>query len=146
MIRQATKEDKQRIYEMSARFYPTTHYKQHIEMDRETVEELIDKLTDQGLMFVADISKVVGVIGLVISPFLFNKNHGGGYEIILWVEPEYAKMGLAKDLLKTMETEARALGLSHVVMVALKTSPPQAGKLYESEGYELTELSYTKVL
>lgn len=149
MIRPATEEDMPRVLEMSMHFYPLTSYwtRSKIPMDCEYVSALIMGLIDNGILNVAVVDdRVVGMVVLVYIPFLFNPNYSTAGEIIWWVEPEYSGAGLGRALLQSVESSAREKGVRHIQMIDLATSPIQAGKLYESEGYELTEKVWTKVI
>lgn len=149
MIRPATEADMPKILEMSMRFYPITSYwtKSKMELDVEHVSVLILGLIENGMMHVAEIEgKVVGMIGLVVMPFLFNPAYTTAGEIIWWVEPKHWSEGIGRALLQSVTPQAAKMGIRNIQMIDLANSPAQAGKLYESEGYELTERVWTKVI
>ena len=145
MIRQAREDDLLRIVEMSAQFYPHTYYIKISPFDTESVSILASSLIDNGVMLVAEVEgKVVGMVGLVPAPFIFNPSIVGVYEVIWWVEPEYQGQGVGRDLLRVIEPIAKEKGASYIHMVCMADSPIQAAALYIKEGYDHTEMSFTK--
>lgn len=146
MIRIAIEDDVPRIVEMSRKFYATTSYAQHAPMDDDAVAQLARQLMDS-VMLVAEVDgKVVGMVGLVVAPFMFNHSINAAYEVVWWVDPEAQGTGVGKQLLAAIDNACIARGASIVVMVTLASSPPQAGALYERAGYVHSETSYTKRL
>lgn len=150
MIRQATSEDLRRIVEMSERFYPHTSYwtKSRIPFNANAVAILAQGLIENSLFHVAENEEgmVIGMIGTIIMPFLFNPDYLHAGEIVWWVEPEYWNSGIGVQLLDINEAAAKEKGVHHLQMIDLPNSPLSARKLYEHRGYELTEQSWTKVL
>lgn len=146
-IRPAAEVDVDGIVAMSAKFYATTSYRAFSDMDEETVADLVRMLIDTGVMLVAeDRGELVGMAGLFVGPFLFNKHNLGAYEVVWWVNPSDQGAGAGKALLAAIEDACRAKDCVYIHMVTLATSPPQAGALYERIGYAHSETSYTKVL
>lgn len=148
MIRLAEEEDVRSILEMSKEFYPQLSYHKDskIPLDDETVLDLARGLIESGVMLVADIGKVVGMIGLYVGPNLFNKHVKSAHEVIWWVDPKYQSMGIGVELLQAADERVKELGAVHTQLVLMPESPPQARHLYEKLGYKLTELSFTKVV
>lgn len=147
MIRPATAADLSAIVEMSRLFYPTTHYADWCDMDVETVTNLAAGLISDHVMHVAEKDgRIVGMIGLFISPFMFNRNSVGAYEVVWWLDPESRGGHLAASLLQSVEEPCRRKGATRVLMLHMANSPPQAGALYERMGYALAESSYSKDL
>jgi GNAT superfamily N-acetyltransferase len=146
MIRIAVEDDVPRIVEMSRKFYATTSYAEHAPMDDETVAALARQLMDSVMLVAEEGGKVVGMVGLVVAPFMFNNSINAAYEVVWWVEPEAQGAGVGKQLLAAVDTACVARGASIVVMVTLASSPPQAAALYERAGYAHSETSYTKRL
>lgn len=147
MIRAATLEDIRRIVEMSERFYPhTSYYKDsQMEFSPEACGALAIAMIEGGCMQVAELDgKVVGMIGLMFIPFMFNPKYMVGAEVIWWVEPECWGSGVGQNLLETAEAIAKIHGLKHIQMVDLPNSTLSAARLYERNGYMLTERCYTK--
>lgn len=147
MIRQATQEDLSAIVEMSRHFYATTFYSTWAQFDPTTVYDLAENLADNHVMLVAqDGDKYVGMVGLFVAPFMFDRGVTAAYEVVWWVDPEYQGNGVGQKLLAAIEPACKARGAQAIQMVRLATSPPQAEALYEKLGYKFSEASHTKTL
>lgn len=144
-IRKGTLADVPEIVRMSAAFYPTTHYAQWCDMDEETVADLASSLIENHIFFVAeDGDRLVGMVGLFIIPFMFNRQATSAGEVVWWVDPEARGSRVAASLLQAVEGACRDAGADRIQMVHMPNSPPQAAALYEKLGYSRSEISYTK--
>lgn len=144
-IRKGTLADVPEIVRMSAAFYPTTHYAQWCDMDEETVADLASSLIENHIFFVAeDGDRLVGMVGLFIIPFMFNRHATSAGEVVWWVDPEARGSRVAASLLQAVEAACRDAGADRIQMVHMPNSPPQAAALYEKLGYSRSEISYTK--
>lgn len=147
MIRPATHDDLDAIVAMSAKFYATTTYAGWAPMCPDTVRDLAAMLIDTSVMLAAEAEGVVvGMVGLVVAPFMFNRAKRAAYEVVWWVEPDAQGAGIGRALLAAIEPACRAAGCDAIQMVHLSTSPPQAAALYERAGFRLSESSYTKIM
>jgi GNAT superfamily N-acetyltransferase len=146
MIRNATHDDIPAIVEMSRKFYATTSYADWAAFCPDTVADLSRMLIDTGVMLVYGSERPVGMVGLVVAPFMFNASQTAAYEVVWWVEPEAQNQGAGKALLAAIEPACKAKGCAAIQMIHLHNSPPQAAALYERMGYGHTESSYTKVI
>jgi GNAT superfamily N-acetyltransferase len=142
-IHAATEADIPAIVAMSARFYETTSYRSFAAFDPDAAEALARNMIDSGVMLMAG---DVGMVGLMVVPFMFNPDHRVAYEVVWWVNPEAQGTGAGKALLAAIEPACRAKGCTAIQMVHLANSPPQASALYERMGFAHTESSYTKEL
>jgi GNAT superfamily N-acetyltransferase len=142
-IHAATEADIPAIVAMSARFYETTSYAGFAAFDPQAAESLARNMIDSGVMLMAG---DVGMVGLMVVPFMFNPDHRVAYEVVWWVNPESQGTGAGKALLAAIEPACRAKGCTAIQMVHLANSPPQASALYERMGFAHTESSYTKEL
>lgn len=147
MIRQATLDDADSIMELVEKFYYKTDYAGFTPFDYETVFDLTKMLIETGVVLVGVIDEViVGVIGLVVAPFMFNKSKLGAYEVIWYVEKSAMQIGIGGALLAGIELACKEKGIELIQMVHLSNSPPQAGEMYIKMGYKYSESSYTKVI
>lgn len=145
IIRKATLADVPAIVSMSARFYPTTHYADWCEMDEASVAGLATGLIENDVFFVAEKDgELVGMIGLMVAPFLFNQNRKFAVEIVWWVAPDARGSRIASQLLAVVEQPCRDAGADRIQMVHMPNSPPQAAALYRHAGYAESEISFTK--
>lgn len=146
-IRKATLADVPVIVAMSARFYPTTHYADWCEMDEASVAGLATGLIENDVFFVAERDgELVGMIGLMVAPFLFNQARKFAVEIVWWVAPDARGSRIASQLLAVVEKPCRDAGADRIQMVHMPNSPPQAAALYRHAGYAESEISFTKDL
>lgn len=145
MIRRAKLFDVPKIVPLTEKFYNLTSYARKYKFDYETVFELTSKLIQQGIVFVVELDhKVVGVVAISVHPFLFNKDQLSSGEVVWWVEPEAQSQGWGKKLFLIADQECKDWGLPTCQMFLMADSPPVARALYESAGYQLSELSFTK--
>ena len=145
-IRQATAADIPAVVEMARAFYPTTHYADWCDMDDEAVARFAQTLIDDHILLVAVAGGIVGMVALVVAPFVFNPAQLGGYEVVWWVNESARGSTVAVRLLKAMEAACKARGVSRIQMVHMPNSPPQAEGLYRRAGYAHSETSYTKAI
>ncbi|QWF19300.1 GNAT family N-acetyltransferase [Lysobacter capsici] len=146
-IRKATEADIPAIVEMGREFYPSTHYSAHIPFCPESVAAIARTMQESGILLVADDGgALVGMAGLVVAPFMFNRAYTGAYEVMWWTSPTAQGHGVGKALLAAIEPAAAEFGVLPIQMVLLPSSPPQAAVLYERAGYAVSETSYTKVI
>jgi GNAT superfamily N-acetyltransferase len=147
MIRPATVHDTDRIVEMCERFYHITKYIKFAPYDEPTIRELTELLIATGVVLVADLKgELVGLLGMFIGPYLFNRNKIVAHEVVFWVEPEGQGLGVGRELNSAATIVCQERGAVAAQMVKLDTSPPLVSALYESLGYYHSECSYTKVL
>lgn len=147
LIRHAKKSDVPAIVEMSRHFYAETSYAGFARFDDSAVRNLAEVLIDTGVMLIADrAQQVVGMVGLLVTPFPFNPEKTLACEIVWWVEPDARDSGAGTELLRAIEPACKARGCDAIQMVHLHNSPPQAAILYERLGYRHSESSFTKVI
>lgn len=146
IVRRARLEDIPAIVAMSAKFYPSTSYASACAMDADTVADLTRMLIDSGVMLVAESSDgaVVGMVGLYVGPFVFNRHVRSAHEVVWWVEPTAQGAGVGRALLDAVEPACIESGASIIQMLHLENSPPQAAALYERMGYRRTEVCFSK--
>lgn len=144
-VRKATLADVPAIVRMGERFYAETSYRQFAPYCPDTVADLATLLIEQGVCLVVG-DEPVGMAGLVVAPFMFNRERKAAYEVMWWVEPDAQGQGAGKALLGAIEPACREAGCHAIQMAHLASSPPQAAALYERMGFVHSESSYTKVL
>jgi len=146
-VRKATEADIPAIVRMGAQFYATTSYREFADYDEDTASTLVAFMVDTGICLIAeDEGRPVGMVGLVVAPFMFNNAHKTAHEVMWWVDPSERNTGAGVALLRAIEPACREAGCVAIQMVHLADSPPQAGLLYRRRGYEHTETCFTKVI
>lgn len=147
LIRDAEEDDVEAIVAMSEKFYATTYYTEFAPFDADSCSHIILGLITAGTLLVAEVEgKLVGMIGVVVHPFLFNVNVVQASEIVWWLDPDYRKTNTAKMLMQAMENRAKEQYVDLMLMINLDNSPPAAKVLYTNLGYKNTENAWTKVL
>jgi hypothetical protein len=118
-------------------------YFNHFKWDEDSVKETLQQLLKTGFIYVAEKdSVIIGVIGGVVVPNMWNKNETICQELFWWVEEEYRESSVSVRLLKQFESIAPVgskIALSLLPKSNIKTST--LSKL----GYEPAELAFTKV-
>lgn len=146
-LRLATPSDKPAIYDFGRTFWNQTLYaKAGIEYDRETVFDVIQLCMDEGVAILAeDGEKIVGMILVLVFPFLMNRNHKVATEWVFYVDPEYRREGIGDALIGAAEALLKLMNVTLFNMVNLQNvTPESAAKLYEKQGFALAETTYLK--
>lgn len=147
IVRAATEADTDKILEMGQKFFDNTHYAQFAAYSFDSVTHLINVMRNDGVLLVAESNgDLVGMVGLVVCPFMFDHETTAAYEVMWWVDPDERHTGAGTALLRAIEPACKAKGVQAIQMVRLENSPEVAGKLYERMGYRPSEFSYTKMV
>lgn len=143
IVRKAEARDKGYVLDMARNFYEVTDYEEHIPYDYESCGELFDRCVEQGLCFVADNGTPVGFVLGLAFPSMMNKDYMIGAELAWWVQPEFRGIGFR--LLRSIETEAREMGVKIWSMMALESLEPEVAEaIYLKAGYIPTERTYSR--
>lgn len=148
MIRHATLVDVPYIVELSKKFYPMTPYAKQGEFDEDTVEELTTTLIKRGIMLLAqddESLELVGILGAIVAPFLYNKMVLGCNEAIWWVLPEYQKAGIGVQLLERADKLRKLRGCAFFQMMRVEGSSQALDTLFIKLGFQPSEYCFTKV-
>lgn len=143
-IRVATAKDADVIYDMCLKFVNQTVYKEYLneEVFKPFVQSFVDGSNPERIGFIAkDGDTPIGMIGGMVNYFIF-----GGIkmcsEIAWWVEPEYRKTGIGKELIEALEYWANKIDCKFVTMSALDQD--YLPKFYGKLGYDFAEISMMK--
>lgn len=143
IVRRATAGDVPRIVQMGGQFYATTKYAPPYCEQSATV--IVQLMLDSGILLVADDEgELIGMVGLVLSPFAFNFAYRSAAEVMWWVDPEARTGGAGLALLRAVDAACIDAGVHHQEMKSLATSPAHVDTLYRRLGYTPSEHSYTK--
>ncbi len=146
MIRHATTLDVPYIVEFVKRFYHETSYSRYAPFCAETVAELTEKLSKSGILLIATHEdKIVGILGLVVAPFLFNSNVLTCSEVIWYVTPEQQKSGIGIKMIQRADEIRRLRGCTAFQMMRLEESPSKLDEVFLKLGFHPTEHCFTKV-
>jgi GNAT superfamily N-acetyltransferase len=101
-------------------------------------------IEDHFLIVATEGDKIVGFLGMLLSPVLFNPDYLQAVEVFFYVHPEYRKQGIAQSLHEEadlyMEDKVDIVGFGDM------SSSTDMDQFYTDRGFTLTERSYTKVL
>lgn len=142
MIRRATLDDAEKIVAMGERFFASTHYSEFAEYDNSHARALVERMIDSGVLLVADDGDIIGMVGLVIAPFVFDPRLLVAYELMWWVAPEHQARGIGRKLIEAIPDKCKESGADVIQMIHLDNSPPAAKALYEKLGFKAREHSF----
>ena len=147
IIRPAQESDLPELHAMAKQFYAETTYQEFSDYCDKSVDFVARMMLDDGVFLVAEgQDKLVGMVGLLVAPFMFNHAYKTAHEVLWWVDSDARNSGAGLGLLQAIEPACRGRGVIAIQMGVLSTSPPQAGMLYERMGYSISETSFTRVL
>jgi L-amino acid N-acyltransferase YncA len=145
-VRKATAEDLPAILRMARKFYAETSYAALTPMSDDAVIGLARMIMDTGVLLVAEVQgDVVGMVALMVLPFMFNRDVRTAHEVAWWVDPDERASGAGIALMRALERACRAAGCRAIQMIALPKSVP-ATAVYRRLGYVLSEYCWTKEL
>lgn len=147
VIRAARCEDLPAIVEMGAQFYATTDYPAIAPYGEVSAGLVGEMLLEAGVLLVAEAGEgLLGMVGLVVAPHIFNREVKTAHEVMWWVDPAAREAGVGQALLAAVEPACRAKGARAIQMLHLRNSPPAAAALYQRAGYAYSESSFTRLL
>lgn len=146
-IRPAGPDDLGAAVAMAEAFYATTSYTKVAPFCEDSVMLIGRMLLESGVLLVAEKDgRLIGMVGLVLAPFLFNRERVTAHEVMWWVDPDERETGAGVALLRAIIPACKERGASAIQMGCLSTSPPQADALYRRLGFEPSEYTYMRVL
>lgn len=139
MLRLATSDDFQEIYDMSMEFASATAYKDFI--DPVYVENLVRELLTPDINTkIVLLHEGTGMIIGRVVPFAFGPTKLAT-EIAWWINPDRRALGAGRELVDAFEYWGGSVGCTKCVLASLDDS---VGKYYEKRGYVLSERAYIK--
>ncbi len=149
VIHTAVAADIERLVAYERILWDQTEYAATVEYDVDTmIDTTLGLIEDDIVLYAVDgKGRVVGLLCVMISPFLMNRNYLSACEWGFYVNAEYRRIGLADRLLDRAEEILRARNVTFFTMVALENLRPKAvGRFYERRGFKRAESDYMKVL
>lgn len=146
MIRLATKDDIPRLVELGVEFHALA--KATIPYDPPTFGAMLGGLLDNPacVIFVSERDGVVvGSIGGILAPVLFNLTVTNVSEVFWFVAAAYRGRSDGQRLIDALEAWAKERKAATITMIAL-AAHPIIGDLYEARGYTPQETQYVKEL
>ena len=147
MIRCAVAKDIPAIMEMSREFYNTTDYAKFAPFDEGTVLDLVESVVFHGIFVVGtDNNDVpVGILGFVLTPFIFNRNILSCVEAIWYVKEDFRKSTMGIGMIRYADKLRKLRGAKHFQLARLNTSPECLDKILEKLGFNFSEKYFSKV-
>lgn len=146
MIRVATLADADEIVLLIQQFYDETFYATLAPFNNDTIKSLTDNLIRKGIVVIAKVDhRIVGVLGLVVAPFIFNQDIKSCNEVVWWVHPDYRNAKLGIDMIIQADAIRKLRGCTVFQMAHLETSPAKVSSMLKSLGFIPTEHCYSKV-
>ena len=146
IIRKVTREDKPQIIELIIQFYVESLRDFGIKFDLETLYETVQNFIDNQIGIVAEKEGViVGVIGGMLAPSMFDKSQKIGQESIWYVTQKERKGSMGFKLIKEFERECIKRGANAIIMIHMSNLYPEVlDRLYKMNGFRLMESNYIK--
>jgi GNAT superfamily N-acetyltransferase len=144
-IRLATTADLTDLCNMIARFArtypaPSFDYYKTVAVFQEMIE------SPEGVVFIADVGHPVGCLMGRTHEWIFSREKVAA-ELLWWVDPEYRKTTIARDLQQTFNEWAVSEGADILQMsMAVTEQSPLIDRFYKRQGFKQTESHYLKRL
>ena len=130
-------------------FISRMDYREFLPINNDSLISSLRRLLDLQVVtiMVADHEEkgIVGGIGMLYSPCVWNQDIIVGEELFWWVSKEAPKT-TALRLLREVRLQARAIGCEFVTFKSLTSSPKGVDKLYRKMGLRPIETSYMGAL
>lgn len=141
IVRLATVADIPQIVEMGSRFYLKSRRAARADYDPVSAGAGARFVLDNGYIYAAECNgQLVGMLGMIVAPFLMNMSLRTATETMWWVEPD--SRGAGAILLRKTIREARERGCAWLSMSTLHDSPPEAAEILIAFGFRHEESTY----
>jgi len=145
MIREAEITDVVPLVHQGAIFWQQSPFSAMIGYNPNAVQNLLLQMIEDHYLIVATRDgEIVGFLGMLLSPVLFNPDYTQAVEIFFYVHPDHRKRGIAQALHEEadyyLEDKVDVVGFGDM------SSATDMDQFYTDRGFTLTERSYTKVL
>lgn len=145
MIRRANLSDVPQLCEYGGYFWKQTPYFGQVMYNEEAVRTLIETLIYEHYLSVSmDEKHVMGFLGMLVTPLIFNPDYTVATELFFFVNPACRGSKMGSDLMAQAEKDLA----DEVDIMAFgdMTTSTDMEQMYRGRGYTLTERAYTKVL
>ena len=145
-IRKANIIDIKDIMDLIAEFYEEGLKECGLKFTDYALNKTTEHFITNGIVIVVeDNDSLVGIIGGIIVPSIFDSTEKIAQEMMWFIKKDYRKGELAKDLLQRFEKEARDLGANHIAVAAMGNMRNEVlDRFYRHNGYTLMETQYIK--
>lgn len=145
-IRKANIIDTKDILELISEFYEEGLKECGLKFTDYSLNKTAEHFINNGIVIVVeDNDNLVGIIGGIIVPSIFDETEKIAQEMMWFIKKDYRKGELAKDLLNRFEQEARNLGANHIAVAAMGNMRNEVlDRFYRHNGYTLMETQYIR--
>ncbi len=146
MIRKAELKDVSGVVKLVKEFFKESLSEYGLLIKDETIFETIEHYINNLIgIVVEEDGEIVGVIGGLVSPSIFDKTQLIGQETIWYVNKKCRNGSIGLKLIKAFEEECKIRGAKLIAMVNMGNLNTEIlGKLYRHRGYKLMEKQYIK--
>jgi len=146
IIRKAELKDIDAVVELTKDFFEESISDYGLTLDDITIRETISNYIKNLVGIVAeDEGKVIGVIGGMLLPSIFNKNQLIGQETVWYVQKNYRNGSVGLKLIKSFEDECKSRGTDLIIMGLMGNLNTEIlDKYYKKRNYKLLEREYIK--
>lgn len=146
MIRKAELKDIDSIKNLAKEFYEEGLKEYGLSLDLETLDETIKKFITDHIALVAQRNgEIVGAIGGMLTPSIFNKNQLIGQEVIWYLSKNQRKGLIGNNLINAFEDDCKRKGADFVAMMNIgNLYTAILDRFYKIKGYRLLENQYIK--
>jgi GNAT superfamily N-acetyltransferase len=146
MIRDATQDDDDAIFEMARQFVAFAPYSDTFTTTDEELRLTIKHFIETYKTFVAEVDgKVVGMLFAVLAPVWYAPSHKAAVELAWWVDPAHRKGMSGIRLVQAFEKWAEDQGASMVSMSNLEVGDNGlVANMLNRFGYRMSEQTHTK--
>lgn len=147
MIRCAVLKDIPAIMGLAREFYQETDYTKFATFDEDTVQDLTESIILNGICVIAtdESDTPVGVLGFILSPFVFNRNVLSCVEAIWLMKKEHRGSGEGVKMIQYADQIRKLRGARHFQLARLNTSPDGLDDVLEKLGFTFSEKYFSKV-
>jgi len=146
IIRKAEIKDVIAIGELTRKFFKESLSDYGLRLDDETIQETLTNYINNLIGIIAEQDgRVVGVIGGLVTPSIFDKSQLIGQETVWYVDPKYRRGTTGIKLICAFEDECKVRGADLIVMVHMGNLYADVlDRYYKKRNYKLLERDYIK--
>lgn len=146
IIRQATLDDKEEIIHLIGEFFEESLSEYKLTLDSETIgKTTIDFICNKIVIVAEKDKKIIGVIGGLISPSIFDSNQLFAQEFIWYVSKNERESSIGIRLLKAFEEECKRQKANLISMIRMNNLYADTlDRFYKMRHYKLMENHYIK--
>ena len=146
IIRKAELKDIDGVFELVKEFFKESLSEYGLKLEEKTIKETLENYIQDLIGIVAEENgKIIGAIGGLVSPSIFDKSQLVGQETIWFVNGEKRKGRVGIELINAFEKECKLRGAHLIAMVHMgNLNGDILDRYYKKRNYNLLERQYIK--